>query len=137
MLHNESPRLMALLLDLPPAVKGELARRWGVEEDAAAIYRAMTEPGALAARVAALGPAAAQVLAALRRAPASRRELLARLPVSEVRLDAALAALAEHALVLRLPEAGGRTPRLATAANPADRLYVPADVAAALASSRQ
>jgi hypothetical protein len=123
---------MALLLDLPPARRAELARTWGTEESTALLYRAMTDRAALRARVAELSPGARQALATLRREPASRVELLARLPLGEERLAASVEELAGLGLVLRLPERGVGPPRLAIGAGPGEALYVAADVADAL-----
>lgn len=131
MLHNQAPRLMGLLLDLPPLVRRALAEHWGTEGDAASLYRAMTGPTTLRACIDGLPPRAGEVLAVLLRAPASRHNLLARMPLSAQRLDEALAALADRGLILRLPEQGLRTPRLAAGASAHESLYVPADVAVA------
>jgi len=124
---------MALLLDLPSGPRRHLAERWGAGEDTASLYRLMTGPESLRARLATLSPGARAALGVLRREPASAEELLARLPLSERRLADGLAALAELGLALRAPEPGARAPRLAVGAAPRDRLYVPADLAAALA----
>src|SRR5215831_5543742 len=135
MLHNEAPRLMALLLDLPSGDRRQLAERWGAQEDAASLYRAMTEPPSLSARLTTLPPGARAALAVLRREPASADDLLARLPLSEARLAVGLAALARLGLALRAPGPGARAPRLALDASPRERLYVPVDLAAALAKA--
>ena len=126
---------MALLLDLPSGARRRLAEQWGAEEEAAALYRSMTGPDSLRARVAALPPGARAALDVLRREAASPEELLARLPLSERRLADGLAALAELGLALRAPEPGARAPRLALGASPRERLYVPSDLAAALAAA--
>jgi DNA-binding transcriptional ArsR family regulator len=126
---------MALLLDLPSGVRRRLAEQWGAGEDTASLYRSMTEPESLRARVAALPPGARAALDVLRREAASPEELLARLPLSERRLDEGLAALTELGLALRAPEPGSRAPRLALGVSPRERLYVPADLAAALAAA--
>jgi len=126
---------MALLLDLPSGARRRLAEQWGGGEEAASLYRSMTEPDSLRARVAALPPGARAALDVLRREPASPEELLARLPLSARRLADGLAALAELGLALRAPEPGSRAPRLALGASPRERLYVPADLAAALAAA--
>jgi hypothetical protein len=97
----------------------------------------MTAPESLRERLAALPPGARAALDVLRREPASADDLLARLPLSEKRLDDALAALAGLGLALRRPEPGSRTPRLAIDASPRDHLYVPADLAAALARAER
>lgn len=123
---------MALLLDLPPAGRRELARAWSTEESTALLYTTMTDPAALAARIEQLSPGARQALAALRRAPASRDDLLSRLPVSAERLAASVEELARLGLVLRLPERAGQVPRLALGAGPDEPCYVPPDVAAAV-----
>src|SRR5205823_9879302 len=104
-------------------------------EEAASLYRSMTEPDSLRARVGALPPGARAALDVLRREAASPEELLARLPLSERRLADGLAALAELGLALRAPEPGARAPRLALGASARERLYVPADLAAALAAA--
>src|SRR5262245_23057200 len=133
MLHNDLPRLMALLLDLPAGARRRLAEQWGAAEDTASLYRSMTDQESLRRRLATLPAGARAALELLRREPASPDDLLARLPISEGRLAEGIAALAGLALALRAPEAGARTPRLALGAGPRDRLYVPADLAAALA----
>jgi hypothetical protein len=124
---------MALLLDLPPGARRLLAEQWGAGEDAASLYRSMTDRDALRARLAGLPPGARAALDSLRREASSPEELLARLPLSERRLAEGLAALAELGLALRAPEAGRRAPRMAAGAGPRDRLYVPPDLASALA----
>jgi hypothetical protein len=138
-LHNHDaaaaerlPRLMALLLDLPLAARRSLAERWHAQEDAPLLYRTMTDPAQLTARLSELPAAARSVLTSLRGGPAARADLLARLPLSEGRLDEALAGLAALGLVLRAPEAGGRAPRLAVERSVGDRLYVAGDVQSAL-----
>src|SRR5262245_15769427 len=97
---------MALLLDLPSGPRRRLAELWGTGEETASLYRTITEPESLGARLAELPPGARPALEALRRAPSSAEELLARLPLSQPRLAEGLAALAELALALRAPEAG-------------------------------
>jgi hypothetical protein len=118
---------MAFLLDLPPGARRDLAARWGVQEGTAALYQTMTDPATLAARRDPLG-----ALDALARRPAQIDDLLAALPTSRERLADELDRLGALGLVLRLPE-GGAAPRAARAPFGQETLYVPPDVAAALA----
>src|SRR5947209_2532847 len=122
---------MAFLLDLPAPNRRELAARWRVEESTDLLYRTMTDPSALSARVAALGAPARDALTRLARRSGPVEDLLAALPVSRERLVGALDALGAYGLVLREP-VGGAPPRPARAPFGEEVLYVPADVAAAL-----
>lgn len=119
---------MALLMDLPSARREALGTAWGVGSDAAAIYRAMTDPATLTARLAQL-PVASAALALLARGPSAADDLVARLPYAEARLMSAIQELAALALVARAP-VGGLRARLADGATAGELLYVPGDVAA-------
>src|SRR5437870_6018917 len=123
---------MAFLLDAPAAVRRDLSARWGVAENTDLLYRAMTEPGALRDHLRALGPGAESALRRLGRGPASFEDLLAGLLTSRERLAELVDGLAALGLVLREP-IGDAPPRPARAPFGEEALYVPPDVAEALA----
>jgi hypothetical protein len=122
---------MAFLLDLPDAGRRELAARWGVEESTDLLYRTMTDPAALDARLGVLGHSARAALARLARRPSSLDDLVARLPTPAERVAADLDALGALGLVLRQP-VGTAPPRPARKPFGDEPLYVLPDIAAAL-----
>lgn len=130
------PRLMAFLLDLPLPARQALASRWGTEASTPDLYRAMTDPASLSTHLAELTPSAHAALTRLTTSSSSAADLLSGLPVSAATLGADLTALVELGLVLAAPEPSA-APAPPRQPHPdglfAATLYVPTDVAAALA----